>query len=432
MSKRVLEYIIRAIDSTKAGTDSASANAKNMADKVETSSSSIKDSLLGIGAKFGLIVAAFRGGWEIGERINAWVSPIYRAAAAFDKVSESIEKTKKWIESIGKAFKEELSEETSEYERQERQIERTTAARIALANASKTTLSPENAKILVDSAQERKTNRENEIAALEKRLALAEQEKANAAKKVLDLDKNPIMKSIIVGAGFGGVEAHQDVVDKEKTEAAKKNGLAADKIADLKLDSIRKELEKAKEAFSDVANDSAVAVSALHAASENERNKSVEAVEGYIDDLAETIEDMYASADEYAKKKRLEQIKQDKQSVKDELTEQGSLKDPAKDRLEKAKDAAKLAWDEFKSPELRAENQKKREADAEAEIEIQKASKRIAEKIKYKDKLTDYEESVQNVLNARKEEKSAQSSLDGIEKNTKDLAKKMEELMKLK
>lgn len=432
MSKRVLEYIIRAIDSTKAGTDSASANAKNMADKVETSSSSIKDSLLGIGAKFGLIVAAFRGGWEIGERINAWVSPIYRAAAAFDKVSESIEKTKKWIESIGKAFKEELSEETSEYERQERQIERTTAARIALANASKTTLSPENAKILVDSAQERKTNRENEIAALEKRLALAEQEKANAAKKVLDLDKNPIMKSIIVGAGFGGVEAHQDVVDKEKTEAAKKNGLAADKIADLKLDSIRKELEKAKEAFSDVANDSAVAVSALHAASENERNKSVEAVEGYIDDLAETIEDMYASADEYAKKKRLEQIKQDKQSVKDELTEQGSLKDPAKDRLEKAKDAAKLAWDEFKSPELRAANQKKREADAEAEVEIQKASKRIAEKIKYKDKLTDYEESVQNVLNARKEEKSAQSSLDGIEKNTKDLAKKMEELMKLK
>lgn len=77
MSNKVLEYIIRAIDKTRGGTSSARKNVEEMADAGEKASSRWGDAMAGLGAKISLVTLAFKVGWDIGKKINEWISPLH-------------------------------------------------------------------------------------------------------------------------------------------------------------------------------------------------------------------------------------------------------------------------------------------------------------------------------------------------------------------
>ena len=94
---RVLEYIIRALDRTGDGTNSAKKNVSKMADDIEGASGRARAALIGLAAKAALVLTAFKTGWEIGKKINEWISPTLRLARAWEDVSKQVERAKKWI-----------------------------------------------------------------------------------------------------------------------------------------------------------------------------------------------------------------------------------------------------------------------------------------------------------------------------------------------
>jgi len=115
--------------------------------------------------------------------------------------------------------------------------------------------------------------------------------------------------------------------------------------------------------------------------------------------------------------------------------------DPAKDRLSRANDEAQKAWGWYRDPESFKAQLQEEQANADAEKQFKRDLARLQERKGGDDQkginwrtasLSDSDEAVRRVALAREEQDKAKKSLEEISKNTKDLAKKMDEIMRVK
>lgn len=448
MNNRVLEYIIRAVDRTRDGTQSASRNAEQMARSAERSSRVSGEAFTGLAAKAGLVVMAFKVGWDIGKRINEWISPTQRLAAAWEKVSEQVERSKKFIAEQIKESKERIEQRDDVFKRDEKRISTAADFKAGMANAGKTSMSAEEAQIRKAEADSLKAVADRRVEALNKELADARMEQTRARLSAVELGARP--------SAPGGYDTKAD----KEWDTKRDNIVTAEKLADDKIALIEAELAKASDAAADAGNAVTLAavVSAAAAgrsaaetakANEAEQRAADAAAKKRADETARSALEAQKDAERAAEKEA--RLKRDLEAenaraahqarlanIREQIAVEAENRSAALDRLSRATSAAQQAWGWYRDPEAFKKQLQEEKDNADAEESFKKDFESLKERQKYEGEdwrtaeLSDDYESVRRVALAREEEDKAKKSLEEISANTKDLAKKLDEIMRVR
>ena len=121
-------------------------------------------------------------------------------------------------------------------------------------------------------------------------------------------------------------------------------------------------------------------------------------------------------------------------NVRRESDESAKLAVDARDRLSRARAGAQQAWGWYRDPESFKRQLAEEKDEAAAQKQFDKDFDKLNDRRDWRttDRLSEREESVRRVALSREEEKRAEAALVAIEANTKDLAKKLDELLSMK
>ena len=121
-------------------------------------------------------------------------------------------------------------------------------------------------------------------------------------------------------------------------------------------------------------------------------------------------------------------------NIKSEADTSAKMQAEAADRLSRARAGAQQAWGWYRDPESFKRQLAEEKDEAAAQKQFDKDFDKLNDRRDWRttDRLSEREESVRRVALSREEEKRAEAALIAIEANTKDLAKKLDELLSMK
>lgn len=121
-------------------------------------------------------------------------------------------------------------------------------------------------------------------------------------------------------------------------------------------------------------------------------------------------------------------------NIKSEADTSAKMQAEAADRLSRARAGAQQAWGWYRDPESFKRQLAEEKDEAAAQKQFDKDFDKLNDRRDWRttDRLSEREESVRRVALSREEEKRAEAALVAIEANTKDLAKKLDELLSMK
>ncbi|HHU15231.1 MAG TPA: hypothetical protein GXZ62_08590, partial [Lentisphaerae bacterium] len=443
VSNKVLEYIIRAIDKTRGGTSSARKNVEEMADAGEKASSRWGDAMAGLGAKISLVTLAFKVGWDIGKKINEWISPTQRLAKAWEKVAERAKQAQQYIAGHIRELKEVLRQARDADNADERRIRRAADFKVGMLNADKTSISPEEAAIRRDEASYLKNLADRRVKETQKQLDEARREQEQARSRAQSLVRP------------------EGISDKD-WETRKKNVVTAGKLADEKVALLEKSLAEVSETAAEAADDLILAEAKLAGsikkknedaikAQEAETQKRLKAEEAVAKkreaQLAREAELMRRAAAKEAAERERAAIKAAQaehrvrvNNIRKEITVSSEAQSRASDRLARAQTAAQQAWQWYRDPDAFESQLKREREDADAEAQFQRdfewLKKQRYGKWGEQDwrtaELRGESEAIKRVALAREEQENARNELKEIAANTRGLSDKLDEIMRAK
>jgi len=121
-------------------------------------------------------------------------------------------------------------------------------------------------------------------------------------------------------------------------------------------------------------------------------------------------------------------------NIRSEADTSAKTQADAADRLSRARAGAQQAWGWYRDPESFKRQLAEEKDEAAAQKQFDKDFDKLNDRRDWRttDRLSEREESVRRVALSREEEKRAEAALVAIEANTKDLAKKLDELLSMK
>ncbi len=444
MSNKVLEYIIRVIDKTRAGTDSARKNVEEMVDAGEKASRRWGDAMAGLGAQISLVMLAFKVGWEIGKKINEWISPTQRLANAWEKVAERAKQAQQYIAGHIRELKEVLRQARDADNADERRFRRAADFKVGMLNADKTSISPEEAAIRRDEASYLKNLADRRVKETQKQLDEARREQEQARSRAQSLVRP------------------EGISDKD-WETRKENVDTAGKLADEKVALLEKSLAEVSETAAEAADDLILAEAKLAGSIKKKNEDAIKAQEAEAQKRLKAEEaeaQKRLKAEEAAAKKREAQLAREAElmrraaakeaaereraaikaaqaehrvrvnNIRKEIAVSSEAQSRASDRLARAQAAAQQAWRWYRDPESFRAQLEEEKAEAAAQVQFEKDSDRLRRMTNWRSRsLGAEQEAVRRVIFAREEEAKAEQALLKIAANTEGLREMLETLL---
>lgn len=429
ISNRVLEYIIRVIDRTRAGTKSASDNVESMAKAGKRASRQWSESLSGLAAKIGMVGMAFKVGWDIGKKINEFISPTLRLAKAWETVSEQVKRSKAYIDEHVKALKDAIKLSGDVSDKGSERISKAAEFKVGMLQAGSTGMDPEEAAIRRDEAAQLKEQADRRVEQLRIQLQTAQREQARARLAAVGLSRPSGMS------------------DKD-WDAKQRGVVTAGKLADEKIDMITRALAEAQDAAADAANESTLAAARYAGAVANaeadaakardaqtqKRIKEEEAAERKRVAAAAEREKLAAKEADAREKAAIKLAETEHRArignIRKEADASAEAQTRASDRLARARSAAQQAWGWYRDPESFRAQLAEEKAEAAAQKQFAKDSDSLRRRTGWRTReLGAEQEAVRRVIFAREEEAKAREALVKIEQNTAGLKEMLETLL---
>ena len=397
MASRVLEYIIRALDRTRQGTDSASRNVKGMAGDISAFSGKAGLGLLGLTSIIALVWASFKTGWDIGKKyILPLVSPTAQLAQTWEKCAKAMEITRKRTAEAVTEYKEFLALQKQERDERMQDVDRTVRASVdrAVAKGGVTQLQVTNAEII----------------GIRENLRIAKEVEIQTAKQ-LALDEKLGKKNAEVYEYFKNnpIGTWATVVDKDT--GMFKTQLLVDQVAQMKkMDEITGRVKE-------------------HQQKIDLGKKAAKEASDAVKDLSHELVSYMNLRNKIRDQEKLDELKKEKARV-----------DPLAAR---ASAAASEAWDEWKDPVLRKERQDAAAAENAQRAAFEEQKKEFVNTYGHKaygnvkefgiedmtpqkyENLTDQEQSTMRVMLEEGKKAGADKTLSKIEENTAKIAEQL-------
>lgn len=465
----VMEFILRMKDEASAGLQrvktaikGASAEAGASAPELKKMGQSFTETaagfakareammkVVGVG---GMVVATFTASYNaakpLAEYLKRMWDPVARAAFEWPKLEEAMKKTAEWIKQQASDEKERVGSVRKAYDEQADAIKRAADARRLMQSAKSTNLSPDEAESDYKDSAAIRDVRKKEVGALRADLEAEKAKKAALAEQEKGLLKPAMKMGLVPTQGAIGMEWKPGLVPDDEANAKRKssltNILAADRLADAKIEQIKEQLSAAKLQMADADASYAAAIETVEAAKAAQIKSDADAWDAYeqadSEWLQKRAEDEQASIKEQADERaRLADAQAEKDhsgrvdNIKAEAAVSEQAASDAQARLSRAHEASQQAWGWYRDPESFKRQRAEESADAQAEKQFSKDARSLTSRSGWRDaRLDDRQESVRRVVLAREEERAAQTALTQIEINTRGLAQKMEQLLSMR